>query len=215
MKMEPHATLHVPRIVPPAAPFSAFNPGEVETLFAHAPELVLGQGWSATPSPDLAPGRARVAWSESQTGEKALWIWADLTDESPHNSASAPNQRTWELGDSFEIFLSGTREGKYFEMHVTPENQTLQLQMTSRDDAFDDCKIANGPLRSATWVTPDRWQLLAMIPLESVGISTGGWLSLSRYDYQPGKAEPVLSSSSPHREINFHRRGEWTPFTLQ
>ena len=130
----------------------------------------------------------------------------------PHNAAMAPNQNTWKLGDCFEIFLGRSTNEPYYEMHITPENQTLQLRLESRDSAH---KIENGPLRSATWLTPKGWQILASLPLDLLENSARGWISFARYDYQSGRAEPVLSSTSPHRELDFHRRFEWTPFELQ
>jgi hypothetical protein len=33
--------------------------------------------------------------------------------------------------------------------------------------------------------------------------------SFSRYDYTQGRPEPVISSSSPHAQPDFHRREEW------
>ncbi|MEI8343284.1 MAG: hypothetical protein WCH43_17320, partial [Verrucomicrobiota bacterium] len=36
------------------------------------------------------------------------------------------------------------------------------------------------------------------------------WLaSFSRYDYSSAEAPPVLSSTSPHAEVSFHRQQEW------
>jgi hypothetical protein len=141
-------------------------------------------------------------------------LWADLTDEAPTNAATRPNQRTWELGDVFEIFLAAQVDGPYYEMHVTPENQTLQLEIVSREKPFDEWIMQDGPSWSAAWLTPDGWQILAALPLSLIGGQSEGLLSLSRYDYQPGRAKPVISSSSRHEAPNFHRRFEWTPFVL-
>jgi hypothetical protein len=63
--------------------------------------------------------------------------------------------------------------------------------------------------------TQGRWWVLAAIPADMVadsGVLGPGsrWLfSFSRYDYTRGKPAPVLSSTSPHREVNFHRQQEW------
>jgi hypothetical protein len=34
-------------------------------------------------------------------------------------------------------------------------------------------------------------------------------IRFSRYDYTRGMGEPVLSSTSPHRRLDFHRQHEW------
>lgn len=199
--------LSLPRAPESALSFAPDDSPDLACAFANAPQLALRQAWRAAPSPDFAPACVRAIASET-----TLWIWADLTDDAPYNAANRPNQNTWELGDCFEIFLASSESGPYYEMHVTPENQTLQLQANSR---FDTRPLSNGPLRSAIWFTPDGWQILASLPLDLLEDQTRGWISFARYDYQRGRREPVLSSTSPHRELDFHRRHEWTPFELQ
>ncbi len=59
------------------------------------------------------------------------------------------------------------------------------------------------------------WTVQVSIPLDMVceqgKVRTGDrWkFSFSRYDYTRGTATPVLSSSSPHAELSFHRQQEW------
>jgi len=59
------------------------------------------------------------------------------------------------------------------------------------------------------------WRVLASIPLERVAetgrpVAGDSWLfSFSRYDYTQGKAAPVLSSTSPHQVLSYHRQQEW------
>jgi hypothetical protein len=36
-----------------------------------------------------------------------------------------------------------------------------------------------------------------------------GLFSFSRSDYTRGRKKPVLSSTSPHKVLNFHRQEEW------
>jgi hypothetical protein len=61
----------------------------------------------------------------------------------------------------------------------------------------------------------ERWHVLAVIPFSVVAhgrrVAAGArWLfSFSRYDYTRGVAEPMLSSTSPHRRLDFHRQHEW------
>ncbi len=200
-------TLCIPRANERAPIFDRRDADTMELFFRSAPEFVFRQAWREIPSRDFAPANVRVIADDT-----ALWIWADLTDDLPRNTATAPGQRTWELGDCFEIFLASSTEGPYYEIHVTPENQTLQLQAGSQ---FSTRPLADNPLRSATWLMPNGWQILAALPLDLLEDETHGWISFARYDYQSARREPVLSSTSPHREPNFHRRHEWTPFELQ
>lgn len=187
--------------------FESHSFAEMESLFRNAPEFIFAQAWRETIEPDLAPARVRIMADETD-----LWMWADLTDDLPFNAATAPNQKTWELGDCLEIFLASSMDGPYYEMHVTPENQTLQLQADSR---FETRPIKNGPLRSATWLHSKGWQVLASLPLELLKDEASGWISFGRYDYQSGRREPVLSSTSRHQKPDFHRRHEWTHFELE
>ena len=102
-------------------------------------------------------------------------------------------------------------------MHVTPENQTLQLKfegLPAPGSAIETFALSPGSLWSATWLTPAGWQVLAALPLAALALESSGWLSVGRYDYQPGRAKPVLSSTSRCAEPNFHRRWQWTPFTI-
>jgi hypothetical protein len=61
----------------------------------------------------------------------------------------------------------------------------------------------------------ERWQVLAIVPFSLVvqarPVTAGArWrFSFSRYDYTRGMGEPVLSSTSLHRRLDFHRQHEW------
>ena len=109
-------------------------------------------------------------------------------------------------------------------------------------DPFKPFKVTAELFQSWTRIEEraHRWEALVRIPVESVaeGLGppatrasrassraretrrAGGDIpvrfdcSFCRYDYTPGIASPVISSSSPHREPNFHRSEEWAELTL-
>ena len=60
-----------------------------------------------------------------------------------------------------------------------------------------------------------RWEVVVEIPFDVVcevflPWASDRWLfSFSRYDYTRGHEKPVLSSTSQHAVLNFHRQNEW------
>jgi hypothetical protein len=152
-------------------------------------------------------------------------VFAELTDIDIHSAATALNQRMWELGDTFEMFLRPAGQEAYVEFHVTPNNQRLQLRIANPEalrraraaNVIDEFLLPGDVYYSATWVQPEhrRWFVFADIPAVVVCgttevIAGSRWhFSFSRYDYSRGSGEPVISSTSPHAEADFHRQQEW------
>lgn len=173
------------------------------------------QAWRDVVEPDFAPGTVRVGWR----GESVL-VFAELTDEDIFSAATDLNQKTWLLGDTFEIFLQPPGGRAYVELHVTPNNQRLQLRYddaAARNGAWEHALVGGKMFRSTTWVWPEveRWFVYVEIPFGEVSGGTlpeagSRWrFSFSRYDYRRGRVEPVLSSTSAHAEPDFHRQHEW------
>lgn len=201
-------------------PFDATQLDGVRGAFASAARCELGQAWQAATSPRFAPAVVRFGWSGN-----VLLVYAELTDADIFTRATELNQRLWELGDSFEIFLRPEDQEAYVELQVAPNNQRLQLRYANI--AALDCARQTGRLTEAllpgdaflsrTWIEEQhsRWHVLAGI---STALVCGGsgelsgrrWrFSFSRYDYTRGEDEPVISSSSAHAEADFHRQHEW------
>jgi hypothetical protein len=75
---------------------------------------------------------------------------------------------------------------------------------------------------SWTWVQPEnrKWFVYAAIPdsvvCNQAPLKAGSCLhfSFSRYDYTRGRAEPVISSTSPHPVADFHRQQDWGELTF-
>jgi hypothetical protein len=201
-----------------------FDPNDWDGAVAalrDAPVCPLGQYWFPAPQKEFRPATVRAGWTES-----ALVVLAELEDSDIFNPITEFNAMSFQHGDVFEMFLRPTEQSAYCEFHVTPQNQRLQLRFPS-SDALSKPRPSPGIPRD--WMIYDRqidtrvrvegaqgrWWVLAAIPADMVadsGVLGPGsrWLfSFSRYDYTRGKPAPVLSSTSPHREVNFHRQQEW------
>ena len=204
-------------------PLPAFDESNLESVrhaFQSAAPCSMGQAWQAKASENFAPAMVRTGWRDG-----AVLIYAELTDTDIFTRADGLNQRTWELGDAFEMFLRPEGQEAYVELQVTPNNQRLQLRYANRasldlarqSGSCEHALIPGAAFRSRTWIeeSPSRWHVFAevsaLLVCGSGAVPTGGlWhFSFSRYDYTRGQDEPVISSTSPHAEANFHRQEEW------
>jgi len=194
---------------------------EIVAAFTDAPMVVSQQGWRAEPEPGFRPMRVKTGWNL-----KALYVYAEIEDVNIFNPEKQFNAMSFLSGDVFEMFLRPGDQEAYFEIHVTPENQKLQLRFPS-ERAFSECRgqpglppewfIANRVIESRVRVNieRERWEVLAEIPFDLVCEKSRPkpgtrWLfSFSRYDYTQGRGQPLLSSTSPHTVVNFHRQAEW------
>jgi hypothetical protein len=171
--------------------------------------FTLGQFWNDAPEPDLRPTTVSATFSDGR-----LHVSAELTDDDVFSDATAHNQRTWELGDAFEIFARRDDSEEYVEVHITPENIKLHLRFddfghTGRIN--DDISlVAADPdeITSTVERTPTGWRATASVPLDA-GPGDLIRVSFCRYDASHGRTEPTLSSSSPHNLLRFHRPHEW------
>lgn len=192
---------------------------DVRAAFEGTDRCPLQQSWLAAPDASFAPAAVCVGWRGN-----SFRLLAELEDADIFSRATAHNQRMWELGDVLEIFLQPAMAPGYFEFHVTPDNFRLQLRFpdtatvrrAQAANRFDELMLPDGAFRSSTWKQPEnhRWYVHAEIPANLVCGSPDlpvdqPWrFSFSRYDYTRGQ-EPVISSSSPHAQPDFHRREEW------
>ena len=185
----------------------------------------LVQGWRDQPEPGFQPARV-----ELRASGEALEVEALLQDEDIHNPVTGFNEPAYLQGDVFEIFLRPVNQRAYLELHVGPANQVFQLRIPSAE-RFAATRGTHEPWRAWLITQPcfesrvvcptDRsaWRVQARIPTAAIAeqaVRSGDrWLfSFSRYDYTRGRPEPVLSSSSRHREVNFHRQQEWGEFIM-
>jgi hypothetical protein len=201
-------------------PFSGSSLESVQRGFREVPPLSFRQPWLPKEESYFSPGFVRIGWRAA-----SLLVFAELSDEAAFSRTTGLNQRTWLLCDTLEIFLRPVTQQSYVEFHVTPNNHRLQLRFADADaaqrskapDFPKGAFIHEDAFRSKTWISSgtDRWFAYLEFPGESVGehaatLNHCKWqFSFARYDYQPGRPEPVLSSTSPHAEPDFHRQQEW------
>ncbi len=225
---------------------SSFDPSDwksVEAAFKDATPVAMWQAWHNTPDPTFKPATIR-------TGRRgnSLWIYAQVEDVSINDRATRLNEMrdippdlkpgqsfdflSTTCGDVFEIFLRRSSQKDYFELHVTPQNQALQLHWAGAQDYIDSdvedvreskrqiAKRVIPPPKAFTSHTRvdeknQTWHVLAEVPAglldESVGITNGEvWrFSFSRYDFTKGNDVPIVSSTSLHKSCNFHCQEEW------
>lgn len=189
--------------------------GAIPAGLAFSASVHMQQGWLKTPQSGFLPAEIRVAWTPFR-----LVVLAEIPDHDIFTLATGPNQRTWELGDVFEIFLQAEDRSDYVELHVTPPNFRLQLHIESPGKPAT--QLDDGVFSS--WVEIDaenkRWTVYAEVPAKLVSgrdhIRPGeSWrFSFSRYDASRYGSPPILSSTSPHQAVNFHRTHEWGKITF-
>ena len=184
----------------------------------------LRQAWRpGAPEKKFQPGWARITWDRDQLFYEAFFVGA-----SPRNLARALNERTWELGDICEVFVEVADGPGYVELHVTPENQRLQLRW--RPGAFEKFSAGKIPLTAAAipdphWVqsavqlTETGWAISAIVPARALGVTTlAPGLSLRtavcRYDCGPRGELVRLSSTAALTFPSYHRRKEWHRLVL-
>lgn len=189
-------------------------------VFRLAGACHLRQGWLEHEEINFTPAVVRTGWRED-----TLVIWAELMDTDIFTRATDFNQRLWELGDSFEMFLRPENQEAYLEFQVAPNGCQLQLRYPNagaleyaRQSGSIACAVLPEKLfRVATWIVPARrlWAVCAVIPVRAVcdytsKLTGNRWrFSFSRYDYTRGQPEAVISSTSPHPVADFHRQQEW------
>lgn len=203
----------------PLVPAFAWGDWEAAGLaLSEGARLELGQPWFAEPEADFQPG---MVWLGVQGGD--LVVHAELRDDQPANRAVSWNEPTWMTGDVLELFFQAEGRPGYFEFHVTPENQRLQLFFPS-SAAFHERRghrhwaIAESRFESLARVNAagDGWRVLMRIPLALVldGPREDGSRKFrflfSRYDYQPGRLKPVTSATARMSRPDFHHIPEWS-----
>jgi hypothetical protein len=198
----------------------------VRQAFVGSAACDLGQGWLPATEPQFRSGRVNVGWR----GDRLLLL-AELVDDDVYSNSTGPNQRFWELGDVFEMFLRPATQASYAELQVTPNGHQLQLRYedaTAVDrlrklGSIESVIVPGEGFESRVWLRPEerRWVVFAGIPSATVcgrSVDLGGaeWIfSFSRYDYTRGAAQPVISSSSPHPVADFHRQADWGRLRFQ
>lgn len=204
----------------PLPKFDVEDWDSIEKAFSLSSSCSFTQAWRKQPEADFKPTHVHIGWREN-----ALWLYAEMNDVDIFNTATQLNQDTYLLGDTLEFFLRPVSQQAYYELHVTSNNQQLQLRWPYAYAVYERRGLSpyyiSGMLQSYTDVQKDRhrWRVLAAVPAEiaeSKTIKDGDVWSFSfcRYDYTHGRRMAVLSSSTPYPMEDFHRQAEWGKLTF-
>lgn len=179
-----------------------------------SPRLDLHQPWRATPEPAFQPGVVQIG-----CGEAGLYVLATLRDRDIFTDMTAPNQPAWRLGDTFEMFFKADATDPYIELHVTPNNLSLNYRFAHPAPSVEargrPVTLPPGTFCHDVRMTEDNaaWQVWAEIPRHLVDATKdprSRWqMSFSRYDATRGRPEPVLSTTSPLPRPDFHDVDHW------
>jgi hypothetical protein len=208
-------------ICPELPAFKWADLDSVIQAFHEAPVCILRQSWRSEPDREFLPAFVRMGWQE-----QTILVLAELKDAEIFTFARHSNERLWELGDVFEVFLRPLNQSAYTEIHLSPNNLRMGLRFgdaaaaekARKNNSFSLHLIPDMVCTTRTWVFQDfcRWYALFKIPVGSVcdqpmPLPGSEWLfSFCRYDYSRGHAEPVISSTSAHASANdFHRQADW------
>lgn len=207
----------------------------VRAAFVSAAGCAMRQAWLAKPEPDFTPAVVRAGWransllvfaeledadifTRATAHNQRMWELGDVLEIflSPEKSASYVE---------FHVTPNNLRLQLRF-----PDTATLRRAQT--ENRFDHLMLSDGVFYSRTWAQPEnqKWFAFAEISANAVCGAVGvqasvcppdtpkrefqlagmKWrFSFSRYDYVRGRGEPMISSTSPHAQPDFHRREEW------
>jgi hypothetical protein len=146
-----------------------------------------------------------------------------MTDPEIRPFGTRQNDHLWN-GDVFELFFKPSRERpEYFEFQVNPKSVLFESAFLARNRPvvpFDARKPLGMSAIAVTSITSDRpgdatkgWTVEGRIPWTAFAPTFARpepgetWsFALCRYDYfGPEKTEPILMSSAPLTQPNFHR----------
>jgi hypothetical protein len=170
-----------------------------------------------------AAGGARVTWTPEH-----LHVDAVFHGVAPHNRATSLNERTWELGDTFEFFLLLEDFHAYLEIQVTPENQRLQLRwppdgltrVRAKRKKIESFFVSDPNwVISRTLINRDEWCTHLAIPAVHCGYRAFGAgqrfrAAVCRYHYPAGHTKPVLSTTAALSGQSFHQPRDWHELVL-
>ncbi len=179
-------------------------------------ELTHRQAWLPTPDPLLNPTSVRL----ERKGD-TLFLEARLTDPDIHDPNAKFNDEAYQSGDVFELFIKGEGDEHYHEIHLTPGNVLLQLRFNTNATRPFDVEAAKLPepiLTTSAERFDGGWIARFELPLGNISeqrpLPTRWKVGCGRYDYQVGRAEPILSNTAPLTILDFHRHGEWDEVEL-
>ena len=171
----------------------------------------------AVPGPAHAT-RAKLVWDKD-----ALYFAGELTDAEIRAFGTQQNDHLWE-GDVFELFFKPSKDHPdYFEFQVNPNSVRFEASFGAGHKPtvpFEARKSLGMSAVAVPSITPSQpgtapkgWTVEGRIPWTAFEPTAArpepgsSWtFALCRYDYYgPEKTEPILMSSAPLTQANFHR----------
>lgn len=183
--------------------------------------------WAGTSPPASSATRARLLWNGD-----SLYFSATLTDSELKAFGDKHNDHLWN-GDVFELFFKpSTQAPAYYEFQTNPNQAVFEVAFPRRGGISGE--FGKLPVLGMTTVvrldgTLDKpgdldrgWSVEGRIPW-SIFQPTGGkpkpgdvWsFALCRYDYGPEGTQPILMSSAPLTQPNFHRFEDYGKLTFE
>lgn len=181
----------------------------VAAAFSDAMPLHFAQAWLAKKESRFQPATAFLGWRED-----ALWIYGAMHDVDIYNDATQLNQDTWSLSDAFEIFLRpfpASPATVWFEFHITPENQNLQLRWPDTRKVVEPLFEKHGlphftiseivfESRVQVLRSDNQWRVPLKIPAKDV-IGFGNLLQHRAVELQQPVAQTIFAISEFGRAI--------------
>lgn len=191
---------------------------DVPAKYAACRPMPLRQHWKSVDALPREKGVARIGVSVM-----GLSVHVRYEDSDIFSTATANQQRMWQLGDVVEVFVKpGLDRTDYWEVHVTPNGFLMDLLIPSR------AGTASGEHTWGEIVAPESgttyqakvgngwWSAELTIPWSAfgeTGIPATGtiWqVAVCRYNYNGGLEDPELSSTAPLTQASYHRYEEYT-----
>jgi hypothetical protein len=156
-------------------------------------------------------------WRNGET----LHVCAVMEDSDVFNTAREKNEKTWTTGDVMEFFIKPSNTENYYELHLTPNNATLELDLPGAqkrlglelEEMFFDSgfKYEAGAFVHESGL--NGWHGCMAIPFKSIGLSEenlkGSTFSVCRYNYWRDEEKPEQTSTSYYPEGGFHQPEYW------
>jgi len=204
------------------APVLTDGPADLVTdppsKYANCRSLPLRRHWLGTEALPQEAGVARIG--AASTG---LSVHVRYEDSDIFSTATANQQRMWQLGDVVEVFVKpGLDRSDYWEVHVTPNDFLMDLHIPSRagmqsgEHTWEDIISPESGTVFQALVTDGSWAAELTIPWSAFGVTgipapgTTWQVAVCRYNYNGGLENPELSSTASLTKRSFHLYEDYT-----
>ena len=195
---------------------------DVPTKYAACDPLPLRQQWNGADALPKEEGVARIGATTM-----GLSVYIRYEDSDIFSTATANQQRMWQLGDVVEVFVKpGLDRSDYWEVHVTPNDFLMDLSIPSRagmqsgEYSWEDIISPESGTVFQTRVVDGAWSAELTIPWSAFGVTgipvsgTTWQFAVCRYNYNGGLEDPELSSTAPLSKRSFHFYEDYANLTF-